>query len=61
MHYYLGDHLRAADAAACPWRMRLVTRSEEELPTLAGYALVWEGYRPRYKNQVYRLEHRREP
>lgn len=55
VRYYLAPRLKPAGQDNCPWRLSLIVRGKDDAPTSAD--IVWEGVRPRYKKQVYRLEH----
>lgn len=57
VRYYLAAHLRQADQSQCPWRLNLVLRGQDDAPVAESTDIVWEGTRPRYKKQIYRLEH----
>lgn len=52
--YHLPDRVRPDATPGCAWRLTLVTRGGKTAPDAES---LWEGARPRYKNQVYRLEH----
>jgi 4-amino-4-deoxy-L-arabinose transferase-like glycosyltransferase len=60
LRYHLADRLRASPTAVCAWRLSLELRGKDDARPGASEAtaprVVWEGARPRYKNQVYRLE-----
>jgi len=57
MRTMLGLHLkRASERADCPWNLVQTLRSAEKTEVTPGYSVVWEGFRPRYKSQIYRLE-----
>lgn len=58
--YHLPARLKSAAHPDCAWRLTLVRRDKDRTSTAAGTNVVWEGTRPRYKRQVYRLEHHRE-
>lgn len=58
LRYHLGTGFQPV--ADCPWRLSLISRDEGRAPAAEGHDLVWQGHRARYKNQVYRLEQRRE-
>lgn len=57
VRYYLAPRLKPAGQAPCPWRLNLVLRGKDDAPVAESADIVWEGARPRYKRQVYRLEH----
>lgn len=52
MAVMLRYHLQIRESESCPWTLTVGKRQSVPQPT----SLVWEGFRPRYKNQVYRLE-----
>ena len=59
MGVMLRYHLKAPERQDCPWTLRLVNRKSDKLGKATKEypdRVVWEGYRPRYKAQVYRLE-----
>ena len=60
VRYHLAAHLKPSPQPDCPWRLSLVTRGGGDSLGSETLEMVWEGIRPRYKNQIYRLEHRRE-
>lgn len=57
--YHLPDRMDPGAVPVCAWRLSLVTRGEQAAAVPPGTEILWEGARPRYKNQVYRLEHRK--
>lgn len=59
MRTMLRMHLKAPVQADCAWKLTLVTRTEVggEPQTDAQKHVLWEGFRPRQKSQIYRLEH----
>jgi 4-amino-4-deoxy-L-arabinose transferase-like glycosyltransferase len=60
MRTMLSLHLRrATERTDCPWILVQTTRSPgkaEQTEATPGYSVVWAGFRPRYKSQIYRLE-----
>lgn len=60
IRYHLASHLVSAPQSACAWRLSSAPRAEHSASGDDSGDIVWAGTRPRYKNQVYRLEHRRE-
>ena len=57
VRYYLPSRFKPAGQADCPWRLSLVLLGKDDASTAKNTDIVWEGIRPRYKKQVYRLEH----
>ena len=57
LRYHLPHRVRVHPAPDCAWRLRLVPRSALADPLPPGTEVLWEGTRPRYRHQVYRLEH----
>lgn len=53
--YHLPQQYRPAGDGECAYHLTSFRRSQEPAPHLEAGALVWEGGRPRYKDQVYRL------
>lgn len=49
-------HRKAPEQASCPWTLKLVSQKSGKAKTPSTKTVIWEGYRPRYKAQVYRLE-----
>ena len=49
-------HRKVPVQATCQWTLKLVTKKSGKTTTLPTNTVIWEGYRPRYKAQVYRLE-----
>jgi hypothetical protein len=60
MRTMLRLHRKAPQRAACAWTLKLVDRGGGKPDAVAKGAVIWQGSRPRYKSQVYRLE-RHEP
>ncbi|MCP5278476.1 MAG: hypothetical protein H6935_08955 [Thiobacillus sp.] len=64
VRYHLADRLQAPPTAGCAWRLSLEPRRKGDVvqvpPDTSALRVVWEGARPRYKNQVYRLERLRD-
>lgn len=61
MALMLRYHLNPPRRPDCPWTFTLVTRKPAKPGRLEAerqVQVVWEGFRPRYKSQVYRLEKR---
>jgi hypothetical protein len=59
VRYHLADRPPSSTADGCAWRLSVELRRKgqaQAAPAPATYRVVWEGARPRYKNQVYRLE-----
>lgn len=59
MDVMLRYHLKTRDRLDCPWTLKLISRkpSKPSKDTLDdNIDVAWEGFRPRYKTQVYRLE-----
>jgi len=57
MQTMLRLHLKAPTRVGCPWTLKLVARADAKLTAQQGDNVVWQGFRPRQKMQVYRLEH----
>jgi hypothetical protein len=57
MQTMLRLHLKVPTRVDCPWTLKLVTREDAKLAKAQGDNVVWQGFRPRQKMQVYRLEH----
>jgi hypothetical protein len=57
MQTMLRLHLKAPTRVDCPWTLKMVTREDAKLASMQGDNVVWQGFRPRQKMQVYRLEH----
>jgi hypothetical protein len=49
-------HRKSPEQNACPWTLKLITQKTGKAKTPSTNTVVWEGYRPRYKAQIYRLE-----
>jgi len=49
-------HRKAPAQVACPWTLRLVVNEAGKSKASPGHKVLWQGSRPRYKSQVYRLE-----
>lgn len=49
-------HRQAPVQATCPWTLKLVVRETGKSKAPLESNVIWEGFRPRYKAQVYRLE-----
>jgi hypothetical protein len=60
VRYHLAPQLKSESLPECAWRLSLAPRIKLGSTGNNNAEVVWEGTRPRYKNQVYRLEHRRE-
>lgn len=60
MQTMLRLHRNVPQQPACLWTLKLVMHEAERAKTEPANKVVWEGYRPRYKTQIYRLE-RNEP
>ena len=56
MAVMLRYHRPTPERVDCPWTLRLVSRRTTQESAVG--TVVWEGFRPRQKTQVYRLEHR---
>jgi hypothetical protein len=56
MAVMLRYHLDPPSRPGCPWTLRLVTRKSNRAVEGSDAILLWEGYRPRYKSLIYRLE-----
>lgn len=59
MAVMLRHHLKTSARPECPWTLKLLSRNAEKpakAPGNAQVTVVWEGSRPRYKSQLYRLE-----
>lgn len=59
MQVMLRYHLKAPERPDCSWTLRQVSRNPEKLVDTSEdmyVEVVWEGSRPRYKSQLYRLE-----
>lgn len=56
LDYHLAERLPNA-GQACAWRLVVAGRDAAALPA---HTLVWQGYRPRHREQVYRLYRRDE-
>jgi hypothetical protein len=50
-------HLKARERIDCPWTLKLSVQASGKPRTPVVGNVIWEGFRPRYKSQVYRLEH----
>ncbi len=50
-------HLKLPASHGCPWTLSLEKPGDDGARAGTG-KMLWEGYRPRFKNQVYRLEQR---
>ncbi|MEW5770836.1 MAG: hypothetical protein AB1831_10810 [Pseudomonadota bacterium] len=59
LRYHLAGRNAVNARADCPWRLGQVPRVGGKLAPKTDHT-VWQGFRPRYKGQVYRLEHLRE-
>lgn len=57
--YHLPHHRVLAEAGDCPWRLSGTSRNKQDAAVPAGVEVLWQGARPRYRNQVYRLEYHR--
>ncbi|OYY92291.1 MAG: hypothetical protein B7Y41_16475 [Hydrogenophilales bacterium 28-61-23] len=51
-------HLKAPEQANCAWTLKLVTSHAGKSEPDQGNTVIWKGYRPRAKAQVYQLERR---
>jgi len=61
MQTMLRVHLKAPEQASCRWTLKLVVRETGKSKAPSRNNVIWEGFRPRYKTQVYQLErHERE-
>lgn len=63
MAVMLRYHLKTPQRPDCPWTLTQVSREADREARKTGAAraqAVWEGSRPRYKSQIYRLEKRGE-
>lgn len=58
VRYHLGPHFQIQDQAGCAWRLSLVPREAHQAQAPGDADIAWAGARPRYKDHVYRLEHR---
>lgn len=54
MKVMLRYHLGAPSSPDCPWTLKLASR---KTASDESEDVIWEGFRPRYKSQVYRLIH----
>ena len=57
MQTMLRVHLKAPTRTDCPWTLKMVTRENAKLAMTQGDNVLWQGFRPRQKMQIYRLEH----
>jgi hypothetical protein len=57
MRTMLRLHLASRSQPGCKWTLRLSTQGAEKPGIPATGNVVWEGFRPRFKSQIYRLEH----
>jgi hypothetical protein len=61
MQTMLRLHLKAPERATCRWTLKLISQKSGKPKVSPTSTLIWEGYRPRHKALVYRLErHERE-
>jgi hypothetical protein len=58
MQTMLRLHRRAAVQASCPWTLKLAAKETGKSRSTPEHRVLWQGARPRYKSQVYRLEWR---
>lgn len=59
MAVMLRYHLKTTEGQDCPWTLKLLNRNAEKLAKTTKddqAEIIWEGSRPRYKSQIYRLE-----
>ncbi len=59
MAVMLRHHLKTSARPDCPWTLKLLSRNAVKPAKATGndqVTVVWEGSRPRYKSQLYRLE-----
>jgi len=57
MQAMLRLHLKAPERSTCPWTLKQVPlKSDKTQQAAASNTVLWKGFRPRYKSQVYRLE-----
>lgn len=49
-------HRKAPEQAGCAWTLKLVERPNGKAKSTDENKVIWQGFRPRYKSQVYRLE-----
>jgi len=59
VRYHLASHIKSPSQPDCTWRLRLVKRGQDHMDQAAAANVIWEGTRPRYKDQIYRLEFQR--
>ncbi len=56
MQTMLRLHLKAPQRATCRWTLQLITPKSDKARLSTKTTVIWEGYRPRFKSQIYRLE-----
>jgi len=56
MRTMLRLHLKAPERTDCQWTLKLFTHANGQPMPAAASNVIWEGFRPRFKAQVYRLE-----
>ena len=63
MQVMLRYHLKVPQGPNCPWALTQISREADREARRIGLPrpeAVWEGFRPRYKSQIFRLERRGE-